>query len=528
MAARELLIKILGDPSDAVRALKTTGDEADRTGGRMHKAGQMAAAAFAVAGAAAVAFAASSVKAFSDTAAAIDDMQDVTGESAESMSRLRYAFKSWGVDDETMQKSLLKLTKAVAGGSAVFEQYGIAIKDAAGNTLPMSQVVANAAQVFATMPDGIDKSNLAMQLFGKTGTELLDVMNEGSAGLAELGAEADKYGITIGQDAVDAQQRNARAQRQMKAAWEGLQIQIGQHLMPVIARLTGWLAQHLPGAIATVKAVIERLQPVFRAIGTAAGALFAGLKAGIGWLVDHKELLIGFAAGVGAAMLALFIPWAIAAASAAAATLAAAAPFIALGLAVAGVVAAAVWMVENWDAIWTKVKEVVGAAVDWITGTFNTFIGFIGGIWDGIEDAAQGAWDKVTGIVRTVIADIKAIISGIWDGLKDGFKAAINWVIEKFNWVINQANKVPFVDIPNIPLLHTGGIVPGIAGQDVLIMAQAGERIIGTRQAGRNTPAGPAGGPLPPIVNHFNGITDVEAITRLQARELGWQLRIAA
>ena len=49
------------------------------------------------------------------------------------------------------------------------------------------------------------------------------------------------------------------------------------------------------------------------------------------------------------------------------------------------------------------------------------------------------------------------------------------------------------IGTPNIPYLHTGGIVPGMPGSDVLAVLQAGERV---------SPAGRGGGD---IHIHFEG-----------------------
>lgn len=364
MATRDLLIKILGDPSSAVRAFKDVGDAGERSSSTLEKVGKIAAGAFAVAGAAAAGFAASSVKAFSDAASAVDDLQDVSGESAAAMSRLRYAFQSWGVSDEAMTKSLKTLVKQVGAGSSVFATYGIAVKDASGKTLPMSQVVANAADVFKRMPDGIDKTNLALTLFGKNGQEMLDVMNGGKAGFAELGKEADKYGITLTDSAVAGQQKNAKATRQMHAALEGLKIQIGEHLMPIITKVTTWLAAHMPAAMETVKNVLHRLHPAFELIVDVGKRVFEVVRKLVSWLGEHKEILIGIAAVVAGVLVSAFISWAISAGAAAAATIAAAAPVVALGAVLAALVAGIVWVWENWDEVWSKIQAVTSAVAD--------------------------------------------------------------------------------------------------------------------------------------------------------------------
>jgi hypothetical protein len=76
----------------------------------------------------------------------------------------------------------------------------------------------------------------------------------------------------------------------------------------------------------------------------------------------------------------------------------------------------------------------------------------------------------------------------MWDGLVDGAKAAMNgaiWVINRgidaLNWIIGGLDLLPGVNIGklgHIPKFHTGGIVPGVAGSEMLAVLQGGEKVI--------------------------------------------------
>jgi hypothetical protein len=99
------------------------------------------------------------------------------------------------------------------------------------------------------------------------------------------------------------------------------------------------------------------------------------IKGGFEWLIDNKPVLIGVLAGIGAAVLAFaatalppliigFINWAAAAAAAAAATLVAAAPFIAIGLVIAAVVAGIIYAYQNFEIFRNTIQTVHG--VRWL------------------------------------------------------------------------------------------------------------------------------------------------------------------
>jgi hypothetical protein len=126
------------------------------------------------------------------------------GVSVEALSSLGYAAKLSDIDLEALGNSLEKLSKhmfeaADKGGSsaAAFDHLGIAVKDSSGHLRNVEDVMRDLAGKFAGMEDGAAKTALSMQLFGKAGAVMIPLLNQGSAGLAQMTEEARKLGITI-------------------------------------------------------------------------------------------------------------------------------------------------------------------------------------------------------------------------------------------------------------------------------------------------------------------------------------------
>lgn len=125
-------------------------------------------------------------------------------------------------------------------------------------------------------------------------------------------------------------------------------------------------------------------------------------------------------------------------------------------------IAIIVLMITHWD----DVKRIVGIVVDWIVDR----------------------WNWAVGVFKNVASAIGDFFSHIWDGLTSGAKSAINWVIDMLNhavdalnFLVKGINLIPGVNIPlipHIPKFHTGGVVGGSQGQEMLAVLQAGERVI--------------------------------------------------
>lgn len=214
--------------------------------------------------------------------------------------------------------------------------------------------------------------------------------------------------------------------------------------------------------------------------------------------------------------------------------------------------AAARWLWENairpaWDGI-RKAFDIVAAAVQWwwrniVTPAFNTvaslarwlwervqqYFGFWRGVFDNIRtwvgNAVNWVRDRfnwLIGFVRDLPGRIRKAAAGMWDGIRDAFRSAINWVISRWNslsFTIPSIN-IPGIgriggrtfQVPQIPALAQGGIVPATPGGRIVRVAEAGqaEAIIPLDEIDRVL--GPRGGDTYYLVG-----TATELLGRLQA-----------
>ena len=147
----------------------------------------------AVAGSAVVAGFTGIIKKATEAGDQLFALQQKTGISAQSLIGIGNAAKLADVDIEVLGKGLTKLNIALANAGAgnkeaaqKFAGLGVSIKDATGKILPADQVLKKLADRFADMPDGAGKAAAAVALFGKAGTALIPLLNEGAKSMEQF------------------------------------------------------------------------------------------------------------------------------------------------------------------------------------------------------------------------------------------------------------------------------------------------------------------------------------------------------
>ncbi|MEP3814953.1 MAG: hypothetical protein ABJM69_09680 [Nitratireductor sp.] len=180
------------------------------------------------------------VKRAIDNADAMSKSAQRAGVSTEALSRLAWAGELSDVSVGTLTTSLGRLAnvmaQSVSGQAkdtlALFNALGIELTDTEGRLRATDEVMADIAEKFAAMPDGAEKSAIAIKLFGRSGADLITLLNNGRDGLAAMGAEADRLGITISTETGKRAEAFNDAMTRVKAAMQGVIVRIAEHLLP--------------------------------------------------------------------------------------------------------------------------------------------------------------------------------------------------------------------------------------------------------------------------------------------------------
>jgi hypothetical protein len=168
------------------------------------------------------------------------------GIPVEELSKLEYAARLADVSLEGLQTSVGRFSKGLAElqstgkGSAAeaLQALNIAAVDAQGKLRPTSDILADLAARFATMQDGAGKTALAMALFGRSGADLIPLLNGGREAIEAAGDELQRFGGVVSeQAAVAAEEFNDNLTR-LQVAGESATQQIAQALLPAAVDLT--------------------------------------------------------------------------------------------------------------------------------------------------------------------------------------------------------------------------------------------------------------------------------------------------
>lgn len=233
-----------------------------------------------------------------------DKMSQRTGMSVEELSRFKFAADQSGSSIEAVETSMrkmgelmLNLSHGASAATDTLADLGISAQALSGKTQTQQ------FQVFAAAIAGIEdpgrRAALAMKVFGKSGTQLLPLINEGAAGFQRLSNESDALGATVTKLQAKLGAQLTDSFNRVSVASDGLFRIIGTHLAPAIVMLAD--------SLATVIAWSQRFGTAFVTVGAAViGAALAFKTLSLALVIYAKRAAIAqaFSGPVGWASLA--------------------------------------------------------------------------------------------------------------------------------------------------------------------------------------------------------------------------------
>ena len=155
------------------------------------------------------------------------------------------------------------------------------------------------------------------------------------------------------------------------------------------------------------------------------------------------------------------------------------------------------WFRDKFQNAWNNITSIFSGAGKWFSERWNDIASIFSGVDGWFSDKFRSAYNGITDI----FSDIGCFFSGIWENISDGAKSGVNWVIDTINGLVDAAESavnfiidcinslsfdipafvpviggthvgfdIPWVNIPDIPHLATGTVVPANYGEFLAVL----------------------------------------------------------
>ncbi len=155
------------------------------------------------------------------------------------------------------------------------------------------------------------------------------------------------------------------------------------------------------------------------------------------------------------------------------------------------------WFRDKFQNAWNNITSIFSGVGKWFSERWNDIASIFSGVDGWFSDKFRSAYNGITDI----FSDIDGFFSGIWENISDGAKSGVNWVIDTINGLVDAAESavnfiidcinslsfdipdfvpsiggthvgfdIPWVNIPDIPHLATGTVVPANYGEFLAVL----------------------------------------------------------
>ena len=200
------------------------------------------------------------------TADNVDKMSQKIGVSREAYQELDFICSQSGMEVDKLQNGMKSLVSAMDGAASgtssnieQFNKLGISVTDANGNMRSSEDVMWETFSALQGMENQTEKARLATELFGKSGTELMPLLNGASGSIDEMKQKAHDLGLVLSDESIDAGVSLTDTMDQMKRSLSGVVTRLGAELMPILQQVCQAVIDYMPQIIS----FFDELSPIF-------------------------------------------------------------------------------------------------------------------------------------------------------------------------------------------------------------------------------------------------------------------------
>jgi|SRR5690554_2470319 len=338
----------------------------------------------------------------------LDSLSTITGISTDMLQEYELIAIKATVPTDALANATSSLTRRLrdvsedgAGASDVLKQLGVSLKDASGEFKTAGQLSEEAIFALADLGGGIEASALGVQLFGRQWEDVTQIVDLGKDQIQALKQEAHDLGLVMSEDSVKASANFGIAIDTLKLRFTALKNQIGTALAPMLTdTLLPIIENQIMPAIGQFVDFIKQLIDRFNELSTPTKTIIAsitGIAIALGPTLISLGGLLKLLPLIGAGFTAMTGP---------------------IGIAIGAIVAGAVLIVKNWDAI----KEYFTSG-----GGSEMF--------ENVKSLALNLWDSL----KSIFTNIRDVVMDVWDrmgsGIVKSFKRSFDIVISIISFV---------------------------------------------------------------------------------------------
>jgi len=243
-----------------------------------------------------------------------------------------------------------------------------------------------------------------------------------------------------------------------------------------VTKAINWITSKvIPPLVAAFAMAVAWVQDNWPKIKDTIESVLGGVRSAFEWVINNQPVLIGVLTAIGVG----FAAWAISAAAAAASTLIAIAPFIAIGAAIAAVVAGVIYAYQNFETFRTVVDTVRAWLVDTLWPAIQDVATGIADAFGELVEFVQTHWDSIRAVIDAAITAVKvtiettvAVITAIWAKFGDEILAQITTVFDTIKSVVQAAINIVRGIIQTVTALIKGDWSAAWEGIKSIVTAQ--------------------------------------------------------
>lgn len=161
----------------------------------------------------------------------VENYKRVVGGSAQDAGRMVQTFEALGVSGDTATSAMFKLSKAIETSPAKLEALGVVVAHDAQGNINLSKTLLSVADAYNATADQGRKNTIVFDAFGRSGRDMIPVLEQGSAAIQQLEASA---ALTFTDADLQRLKDYKIAQTEAKQSFDAWWASIGQQGIPII------------------------------------------------------------------------------------------------------------------------------------------------------------------------------------------------------------------------------------------------------------------------------------------------------